>query len=239
MVLVAAAMASACFSPGNTEESHSQMAFGLSGGDFAGNSIRICGARLIPADSKYACDSVLPGDASSVAVPGPHYGEECPCFDFASDGTLKDPVTHEPVAVEGLCPSRDLPRAPWKFDYTIYTRQSCHGQVLNTPQNNFTCYDAKDLRSQEYPNASVEQLYPGENENHVLCATENASKTWDFESCAIETTAADELACQERYDCGCEYQYNQCSCGGLEAHDLEQGCYFEHGTCDIICASPP
>jgi hypothetical protein len=239
MVVAMTWMIGGCsFDEGSLGGKQSQMSFGLSGGDFYGNSIRICGARVYPADSKYACDSVLSPYSSSVAVPGPHPMEECPCFDFASDGTLIDPVTHAPVEVTGLCPSVDYPQSPWRFDYTIYTRQACGGQVLNTPQNNFTCFDSKDLRSQAYPNSSVERLYPGANANHVLCATENASKTWEFESCAIETTPADEMLCQERYDCGCAPDtYNECRCGGLEENDLEHGCYFEDGTCDIICAA--
>ena len=61
-----------CFSPGTLEENQAQMSFGLTGGDFYGNSVRICGNRLQPADNKYACDSVLSADTSTVAVPGPH-----------------------------------------------------------------------------------------------------------------------------------------------------------------------
>lgn len=239
IVVATAAMMGGCFDAGSMEPNHSQMAFALGGGDFYGNSVRICGARVHAADSKYACDSVLPGDASSLAVPGLHQGEECPCFDFASDGTLKDPVTHHAVEIDGLCPSVDLPHSDWRFDYTIYTHQACGGSVLNTPANNFTCFDSEDLASQDYPNASVEYLYKGANANHVLCATENASKTWDFESCAITTTSADEQACRERYDCDCTVQNGHCGCGSLHQSDLEQGCHFEQGTCDILCSDPP
>ncbi|HEX5058881.1 MAG TPA: hypothetical protein VFV99_05945 [Kofleriaceae bacterium] len=235
MVVAAATLMGGCFSPGSSEENTSQMAFGLGGGDFAGNSVRICGQRQMAADSKYFCDSVLPGDSSSVEVPGPHPMEECPCFDFASDGTLVDPTTHAPVVINGLCPSIDLPHAPWRFDYTIYTQTSCHGSVLNTAANNFTCFDSKDLASQDHPNSSIERLYPGANDNHVLCTTENSSKTWEFESCAITTTSADEQACRTRYDCDCAPVNSHCACGGLVASDLEQGCHFEAGTCDILC----
>jgi hypothetical protein len=239
IVVVAAAMLGGCFEPGSVEPNQSQMAFALGGGDFYGNSVRICGARVTHADSKYACDSVLSADESSVAVPGPHQGEECPCFDFASDGTLKDPTTHQAIVVDGLCPSIDLPHSNWRFDYTIYTHQACMGSVLNTPSNNFTCFDSEDLASQDHPNASVEYLYKGANENHVLCATENASKTWDFESCAITTTPADEQACRERYDCDCTVQNGVCGCGSLHQSNLEAGCYFEQGTCDILCTNNP
>src|SRR5215467_13849825 len=79
-----------------TEEKMSSMEFGIGGGDFAGNSIRICGARNPAADGKFRCDSVLPPDSSSVSVPGPT-SEDCPCFDFNSDGTLVDPTTMAPV----------------------------------------------------------------------------------------------------------------------------------------------
>jgi hypothetical protein len=140
---------------------------------FAGNSIRICGARDPAADTIYRCDSTLPASTSSVAIPAPDPADpDCPCFDFADDGTLTDPTTGLPAQIGGLCPSDDLPIGDWTFDYTLYTTPACTGPVLNAPGSNVACYDSHDLGSHAHPNQSADEiLVAGLNESHVLCLT--------------------------------------------------------------------
>src|SRR5262245_10889122 len=79
LTIVVVVAATSC-GQGNPEDLPS-IQFGIGGGDFAGNSIPICGARNPPADATFRCDSVLPPESSTIFVPGP-MGEPCPCFDF-------------------------------------------------------------------------------------------------------------------------------------------------------------
>jgi hypothetical protein len=179
---------------------------------------------------------VLPDSASSVSVPGAPGTADCPCFDFAADGTLIDPTSRRPVEVNHLCPSNDVPAGGWTFDYTIYTAGSCHGEVLNTPENNFVCYDTRDLLLLDHPNQSFnERLAEGDNANHIVCLTRNANKTFDFTSCSIETDETDVALGQERYSCGCTLEEGVCGCGNFTEADLADGCEFDPCTCDIVC----
>lgn len=206
------------------------IAMGGGGGSFDGNSVQICGQRP-PPDSKYRCESVLHASDGSI----------CPCFDFAPDGSLLDPMTGQPVVLDNLCPSSDFPEADWTFTYAVFSEQGCRGTQLNDGNHNFTCFDSRDLVAQANPNASVEPLDPGANVNHILCITVNASKEFNFESCAVATTSSDAAACLFRLDCGCVPTGSWgCECGpnGVGPGDLPPGCAFDPATCDIVCANP-
>ncbi|MDR0966992.1 MAG: hypothetical protein LBM75_10950 [Myxococcales bacterium] len=209
------------------------------GQEFVGNSVRICGVRLEEAASEYNCSSVFPTSASSVHVTD---GErDCPCFNFGLGGQIVDPTTGNPVTVNGLCASTDAPAADWSFDYAIYQDSSCTGPILNTPESGLTCYSPKDLFEQAYPNQTMEQLLPGVNTNKLVCVTENALKTFYFQSCFIGTTAADLSAGHVRYNCECQLVENQCNCGpgGLTASDLPENCSFDQNDCTIDCSTSP
>ncbi|MCL2779101.1 MAG: hypothetical protein FWD73_13960 [Polyangiaceae bacterium] len=201
------------------------MTLALSGADFTGNSVRICGSRSAP-DAKYRCTSTL---------------TPCPCFNFAADGSLVDPATGMPAAIPDLCSSSDLPAANWTFQYEVFSALDCSGTQLNNGAHNFTCYDSHDVSTQAFPNQSAnEVLNSGVNTNHVLCTSLNASKSWDFLSCVIATTPDEAAAGAKRYDCGCTLTPagGTCTCGngGLTVDDLETGCVFDLKTCDILCA---
>ena len=132
---------------------------------FAGNSVRICGAR-IPADSKYRCFSDL---NSAVGLEGQNVdlatgistvtqvaASNCPCFVFSNsansaDGTLASFMGTDPSgnpttaalppngAIPNLCPSQDLTEggvpADWNFQYAIFTDDACMGTMLNADSN--------------------------------------------------------------------------------------------------------
>lgn len=200
----------------------SKVAFALSGGDFTGNSIRICGVRAESADGKYRCNS-------TVSVPADDGGTVCPCFEFASDGAVLDPDG----LLSGLCPSSDIPTADWTFTYEIWSATECGGVQLNDGTNNLTCFDAQDLLTQANPNQSTETLAIGTNTNQVLCITDNALKAFQFGSCATVPPEATE----SRYDCGCTVaDAGGCTCpGGLVEGNLQAGCTFDPANCNIVC----
>ena len=143
--------------------------------------------------------------------------------------------------IHGLCPSSDVPTANWDFRYAIYSAPDCQGTQLNDGAHNLTCFDANDIATQAFPNQSNEFLNPGLNTNHILCTTTNASKQWNFGSCATATTDADIAADNTRYDCGCTPNPAAATCdcgpGGVTSADLEQGCAFETTTCNILCTT--
>jgi hypothetical protein len=231
----------------NTEQTASA-SFDLSGGNFSGNSVQICGSRP-PVEGKYRCNSSLSGPD----------GGDCQCFNFNADGSLQGGV------INGLCPSVDLGAdasadagpADWTFTYSIFTQPNCMGPQLNDGNHNFTCFDSHDIQAQANPNKSVEVLNPGPNANHILCTTENASKTFNFQSCAqsCDTPSPDGGACSlTRFNCGCTVISaapdggpdgggvgGTCSCGdaGVTSGDLEAGCRFDPTTCDILCQTGP
>ncbi|MCL2725040.1 MAG: VWA domain-containing protein [Polyangiaceae bacterium] len=212
------------------------MTFTLSGGDFTGNSVRICGSRPAP-DPKYRCNPSLTPDVEA----GTDAGDACPCFNFNADGSLVD-ANGVPAAITGLCPSADFPTANWDFSYALFSEPDCGGTQLNDGTHNFTCYDSKDVATQAFPNQSANDvLNPGPNINHVLCNTVNASKSWNFMSCATATTPADTAAGDIRFDCGCTPDAGTCDCGngGVTEADLEAGCLFDPVTCNILCTMPP
>ena len=225
-------------SPGSGNPTHdstgaataqSSITFALPSASFSGNSVLICGERDLPADPKYRCVSAL----------GTPDGGTCSCFNFAQDGSLIDPSTGLPPVINDLCPSEDFPNADWTFTYSVFTEADCGGTQLNDGTNNFTCFDSRDLLSQANPNESIEPLVPGPNENHILCLTTNASKTFNFESCAINTTATSIPAVQ-RFDCGCTpADGGGCDCGphGIGPGDLPPECSFETtpASCNILC----
>jgi len=211
------------------------MTFAISGGDFTGNSVRICGSRPAP-DPKYRCNPSLTPDVEA----GTDAGDACPCFNFNADGSLVD-SNGVPVVITGLCPSADFPPANWDFSYAIFTEPNCGGTQLNDGTHNFTCYDSTDIATQAFPNQSANDvLDPGLNTNHILCNTVNASKQWDFTSCAAATTPADTAAGNFRFDCGCTLVEGTCTCGdgGVTAGDLENGCAFDPVSCNIVCPEP-
>jgi len=90
--------------PGNGGDQLSQVSFAIGGGDFAGNSVRICGSRTPPADSKFRCTNDL-----AAADAGP---ESCPCFNFDSNGNLIDVTTGQASELTDLCPSVDPAAGP-------------------------------------------------------------------------------------------------------------------------------
>jgi len=134
-------------SKGEGERATIQLALG--GGDASPTfaSVRICGARNVPADGKYLCNSSLPASP-------------CPCFNVDPDGI---------VTIEDLCASADVPTSGWSFDYAIYEGTDCTGTQLNDGLHGVTCYDSQDLRTHAQPNASIETLPSGTLVNHVLC----------------------------------------------------------------------
>ena len=224
----------------DSRDGTSAVGFELSAAAYStGSSVRICGERSKPADSSAHCASVLPAEASSVAVPGAAAGTSCPCFAFGEDGQLIDPKTGERASVHGLCPSSDTPTSDWKFTYTLYAGNECTGAAINGDDSNLTCYDSKDLLTQANPNASVEQLDVGNNANKVICLANTSTKEWQFLSCAVATTHKDEEQKQIRYECGCAPSDHDhtCCCGGLTEQDLEDGCHFDETTCDIVCST--
>jgi hypothetical protein len=187
--------------------------------------VRICGERTKPADTKYGCISGLsdldPWDFKMV--------NGCPCFDFKTDGTLKD------GKVKGLCPSDNVPSGldgVWLFKYEIYSEQGCAGEVLNTDDNahNLICYDENDIPALDYPNQSVEELDKGLNQNRIICLTKEAAKRWDFDVCADVTE--EYPGGPLRLDCGCEQVSSACVCPQFAS--LPPGSQFAaDNTCDI------
>jgi len=215
---------------GGPDNPMASVSFNLAGAtDFANQSVRICGSRPAP-DSKYRCDA-------SIALAG---SSACPCFNFTADGNLVD-STGAPVVLDGLCPTSDFPSAIWTFQYDIFSEPNCEGTHLNDGTHDLTCFDSHDLGTQAFPNQSVEVLYPGRNQNHIMCVTseENASKSFQFLSCADTTTPADVSMDQIRFDCGCVPMPRDsatCTCaGGLQESDLEKGCGFDPASCEIVC----
>lgn len=146
--------------------------FAITGVDFTGDSVRICGSRRPPADSRYFCNSTLssPDDAGDAG---------CPCFNFGTDGTLVDMADGGPGIFTDLCASNDLAAdagaaagpVDWTFDYSLFNGADCRGAQLNDGTDNLTCFDSRDLVAQTNPNASLEVLSPGLNPNHVVCGT--------------------------------------------------------------------
>ncbi|MCL2778105.1 MAG: IPT/TIG domain-containing protein [Polyangiaceae bacterium] len=234
-----AAMVLACSSNSTNQDAtgsngNASMKFALSGVDFTGNSVRVCGSRPAP-DPKYRCNPSLTPDVEA----GTDAGNACPCFNFNADGSLVD--SHgAPALITGLCPSADFPAANWAFSYALFSAPDCGGTQLNDGTHNFTCYDSTDLATQAFPNQSADDvLNPGLNTNHVLCNTVNAPKQWSFGSCATATTAADTAAGDVRFDCGCTLVAGTCDCGtgGVTETDLEDGCAFDPVSCEIVCSS--
>ena len=220
-------------STGSPGDSTASVTIILPTASFTGNSVRICGERLVPAARDFRCENSLSSpDAGTTG---------CPCFNFAADGSLVDPVTGAPVVINNLCPSVDVPNDPWTFTYEVFSGAGCTGTQLNDGTHNFTCFDSRDLLAQANPNSSVEFLSPGLNQNHILCLTTNASKDFNFASCVLATTPADVSAGLERFQCGCTPVGNgTCDCGpnGVGPADLQAGCAFDPTTCDILCATP-
>jgi hypothetical protein len=135
-------------------------------GNFAGNSVWICGTRDGDADSKYPCDNSF-----------------CRCFDFNADGTLT-------AEVENLCPSKNVPEGTWDFTYTIYSEPGCSetvdNEILNDGYHNFVCYDSGDFENFSHENMTADEyLAPGCNENEITCLTRNAKKIFDFDVCVL------------------------------------------------------
>jgi hypothetical protein len=177
--LFAAGLLAACASDPKLETSspdNSSVMFAIAGADFSGSSVRICGARSTP-DPKYRCDATIT----------PMGAMECPCFDFAADGTLVDAM-NDPVVLEGLCPSINVPVSNWNFLYSIFSGPSCAGTQLNDGTHNFTCFDSHDIATRANPNQSTEALVPGLNTNHILCISDTASKEFGCGSFTSRST---------------------------------------------------
>jgi len=158
----------------------------------------------------------------------------------------------EPAVLTNLCPSSDLPagaaadagESPWTFQFSIFNQQGCQGTQLNTQENNFTCFDTKDLLTQALPNGATDTLNPGANSDTIVCTTENASKSFDFLSCSTicqpdaGITGSSCTGDETRLACGCtESPDGTCSCGDAGTPPLEEGCVFETPSCDIVCST--
>lgn len=239
--VIVIALVNACGTSSQSDGSQQASAtFSITGADFSGNSVRICGSRMPPADSKYRCISSL-----TLSDGG------CPCFNFAADGTLVGSGAAS-ASIPNLCPSIDRSadasaaqngEAPWTFTYAIFDSPECQGAQLNDGMHNFTCFDAQDLATKANPNESVEFLEPGPVTNHVVCETVNAEKTFDVLSCTSgncpTTSTLPDGGCTLRsFACGCSPTGTTCQCGGdagPTAADLAAvGCQFD-ATCNIVC----
>lgn len=178
-------------------------------------SIRVCGAQT-PAPSASTCIKDLSASTGS-----------CPCFN-----------AQDTIVIDGLCPTGKGGGGQWRFDYTVYTLPDCVASSAltgsaGTNPNNYICYDTRNLAAQAYPNASVDSLALGLNENRIVCSTETAGKLWGFEKCTVSSAKPSYAA---RYDCGCVVSGSACSCdSGLSPSDLSAECGFEASTCDIVC----
>ncbi len=204
----------------------------LSGGDFTGNSVEIIGTRVdsngdpLPADSKYRCINSF---------------DEC--FDLSG--------TNPTVSTDGLCPSEDVPKnGYWTFQYLVYDGPCSGGHgsgtLLNDTgnPNNFTCYDSHDVFAQLHPNETYQEtIEKGINDNSIACLTENATKYFDFTSCAITSQSSSELI----LDCGCTYESLTCICAslsdGIDGNLQNDGagvCTIDPDApnpCDIVCCA--
>lgn len=217
--------------------------FATAGGWFEGNSILVCGHRDTPADGKYPCVSTLPTATESSA--SRRWQPGCSCFDADANGKLVDGATGQPPLFDNLCASDDLPSASWTFTYAIFASEGCSGEQLNDGTRNFTCYDSRDFVAKVHPNASVGALNAGKNLNEIVCVTKNASKTWQFASCADTSTADDTAGGRSRYDCGCYVTEDpvtipgsipalSCTCPSGPSVP-PQGCHIEPPTCELLC----
>ena len=232
-----------------------QVSFAISGGDFSGNSVRICGSRTPSAEAKFRCFNSL-NDAFGLGETDP-----CPCFTFDAEGNLSTDTSNGvdvSAGIPHLCPTEDVSvpssagdsMGQWTFTYQIFTNGMCDGNtVLNADgnPNNFVCYDSQDLVTRDHPNESVEALSPGPNANHVFCSTVDAQKTFTFLNC--ERTCGNEpegggtngvpcLAPITFSGC-CELSSTGvCVCNGepVPMDALEEGCEFDlNENCDIVC----
>ena len=214
-----------------TPELTASVVFSGSGGaSFTQSSLRVCGRRAEAASEGYRCSSSM--------------ADGCACLRFDDKGHAIDPKTGHEAVVTGLCPSDSAPAADWRFEYAMFPSTDCTGTPLNDGSHDFTCYDAHAFAKKENPNASVEPLHKGRNVNNVVCVTHNASKAWQFASCAELTTADDVASRLTRYDCGCyptadhpTYATSSTlgSCGCPDAlHPIPPGCTLSP-TCDVIC----
>jgi hypothetical protein len=225
-VVVGVVLMSGCSNdaqPGDDEDTTSTVGMALSGADFAGNSVQITGTRSTVADPKYPCASTATD-----------------CFDFDAAGHPLDPMSGA-NGFSDLCPTEDLSAAgatgTWTFTYTIYSAPGCAaggGTVLNAPLNpdNFVCYDIADIAAELNPNETVgETLLPGANANTIVCISEGANKTFDFNACNELTPAPDLLL-----DCGCALLASGgCTCPQFDATPaLPATCSFT-ATCEITC----
>lgn len=83
------------------------------------------------------------------------------------------------AAITNLCPTIDDPMGTWTFEYTLFSDAACVD-----PLNNALC-----------PDTTGETLDPGANHNTVVCATQNATKDFDFDLCVVDNP--DPLATNE------------------------------------------
>jgi len=219
--------------------------------------------------------------------PGAQLG--CPCFQFNADGSLVsvltgfddtgDPIfgndlvsgTPPQVVIPNLCPSNDVPEGDWTFTYAVWTGTTCGtgptpGEALTGTgnPNNFVCYDSRDLATLTNPNETTgEPLDPGQNSNHIVCSTVNATKTFDFTSCALSCgteiaggtivinpanppaqNADGTFSCMNAgnvFECGCTgatspETLDACACGENGFTSLPDGCTFGFISADEPCA---
>jgi hypothetical protein len=242
-----AATASACRGaappPGDGTASVS-MAVTSSQPNFTGNSILITGTRAPFADLKYRCDNSVSG-----------------CFNFTMSGDLTG-VTSPYVGAPGfteLCPSNDLddmghPGGTWSFTYEVYVGGNCMGTVLaggpNPPDatTNFSCFDHTDIVTQHDPDETVgESLVPGSNTNTIICLTHDASKSFDFNSCAeISGPTTSGVTTSVTLDCACTLGPNlmpPCVCPQFDTSAPPSGCAADpmnncYVTCTSSCGGP-
>lgn len=245
IVVVFGAAACQGTDPQQTEDDPTGAAVGLQisgpdSADWSYNSVEICGVRgtpddPVPADAKYGCDNQLnPGGV-----------RPCLCLGFNEDGQVVDPYGAQ-VNLKHLCASEDIPKAPWTFNYTVYSDGACGnsgGVPITGPDgtnpNNFICYDVQDLATRDNPNASVEELHPGLNRNEIFCIAQSARKNWDFTTCDVNSDVpwTPDTPGPVDFDCGCSPDAaGRCQCAGFVDVELPANCVFkDHWTCDILC----
>ncbi len=194
--------------------------------DFSGVSVFIQGTRTPPANGSH-----IYGCLSSASD----------CFTLDPNGFATSTTTGAP-GFGGLCPSDDDPVGDWTFTYAFYDDASCGGNggtQLNDGQHNFVCYAASDIGTRAYPNETYEEVISeGQNENNVLCLTEDAIKTFNFTVCDVLDGDPDAPG-PIMLDCGCtpcSIPGMQCLCPGYYGAQpaLPTGCSFD-SACDIAC----
>jgi hypothetical protein len=190
----------------------------------AGRSIRVTGTRQALTDPAYGC-------ASAVSV----------CFDVDLAGNLYAPGLRDPV-LTNLCPSRNLLRANWVFEYQLFAEPGCTGEQLNDDLDDpedATCYDSADLDERAHPNQSVLWLEPGWTAREIVCFLRGDPEQWEGGACVDVSTARDKAVKTSERDCGCTLQGGACSCPEGFVYELPSRCtLLPEYDCHVLCWGP-